>query len=311
MKEDAMLSEQSHEEVARFEDLPWGVKGIDFSPDGRFLAAGKPDQKVVILNIAKKSKESFLDKLEKLGAARLCKFTPDGKRLIVGGQSGELAVFAFSKSNQLKQVSEFSGHSSEIQCLTISDDGKRALSGDQGKKVFYWDTVTGDVLANIGGFDGPIKAVRLASKEHTAYATDGSRMVEFDLAKKKIIKEQKLTASWASGQAAAFSDNGEYIAIGDSYDIRLWNLKTGKESPKLKQTEIQWAIQFTPDSQQIISGGNGRVNIWDVRTSALTSTRKVNDFVYVQSLAISRDGKLFAVPSNVDVRVFQLSKKNE
>lgn len=305
---EATEAEKSLLELARFTDLTWGVKGIDFSPDGKILAAGKPDQMVVMLDIAKQSQGSFVDKLDKLGAAQLCMFTPDGKKLIVGGQTGELAVFAVSKNYQMKQISKFNGHSGEIQCLAISDDGKRALSGDQAKKVFYWDIASGDVLASIGGFEGPVKAVRLATKERIAYATDGARLVEFDLAKKKVASERKLNSSWASGQAAAFSPNGEYVAVGDTYDIRLWNLKTGKERSKLKQKEIQWSMQFTPDSELLLSGGNGRVNIWDVQSSTLKSFQKVNDHVYVQSLTISRDGKLFAVPSNTDVRVFDFSK---
>jgi WD40 repeat protein len=299
--------ETAHKEIARFEDLLWGVKGLDFSPDGRTLAAGKPDQKVVMLDIAKKSTVSVQDNLAKLGSAQKCMFSPDGKKLVVGGQSGELAVFSISKNSQLKQISTYSFHSGEIQCLAISEDGKMALSGDQAKKVFCWDVLSGNIIANIGGFDGPIKAVRFASQERTAYATDGSRLVEFDLDKKKVVTERKLAESWASGQAAAFSPDGKYLAVGDTYDIRLWNLRNGVELPKLISQEIQWSMQFTPDSEHLLSGSSGKVSLWDIKTTKLTSVQKVIDFVYVQSLAISRDGKRFAVPSNQDVRVFELN----
>lgn len=299
-------SQNKYTEIAKFTDLTWGVLGMDFSPDGKFLAAGKIDQMVVILNIRNKSHAGSKEKLSKLRTAQECAFTPDGRKLLVGGQSGLVQVFSFVKNGMLKEIAEFSGHSSEIKCLSISDDGKFALSGDQGKKVFYWDIGTGGMVASITGFDGPVKAVHLPPKTRIAYATDGSNLVQFDLAKKAIIREMKLTDSWASGQAAAFSSNGEFVAVGDTYDIRIWNLATGEELPRLKQKEIQWAMQFTPDAQTLISGGTGKVNIWDVRDSKLRSAQFIGDFGYIKSVAISRDGKQVGVSFQNQVNVFQL-----
>ncbi len=299
-------SENKYTEVAKFSDLTWGVKGLDFSPDGKFLAAGKPDQMVVMLDVPGKSQASSKDKLAALGSAQICMFTPDGKKLVVGGQSGEILVFSVAKNGSLKQIAEFSGHSREIQSLAISEDGKNALSGDQAKKAFYWEIESGNILSNISGFDGPIKAIHLGSKGRHAYLTDGSKLIEYDLGKKKVVNERRLTNTWASGQAAAFSPNGEYVAAGDTYDIRLWNLKTGKELPRLMHKEIQWSMQFTPNGEKLLCGGSGLVNAWDVSSSRLESSQTVGSMVYVHSLAISRDGKQFAAPSNNEVRVFQL-----
>jgi WD40 repeat protein len=293
-------------EIAKFTELAWGVKGIDFSPDGQLLAGVKIDESVVILSLRNKSKASSKEKLNKVGPLQVCVFSPDGKTLVVGGFRGVIQVFSVGINGTLKETTTFSGHSTEIKCLSISDDGKHVLSGDQAKKVFCWNITSGDVVAIISGFDGPIKAVHLQPKSRIAYATDGSKLIQYDLAKKKVVSEMKLTDSWANGQAAAFSANAEYVAVGDSYDIRIWNLKSGDEQPRLTQKEIQWSMQFTPDAKTLISGGNGKVNVWDVNQSKLQAVQILRQYSNIQSLAISRDGKQFAVPIASDVQVFQL-----
>lgn len=70
--------------------------------------------------------------------------------------------------------------------------------------------------------------------------------------------------------------------------------------------EIQWSMQFSPDGGTLISGGNGKVNVWDVSQSKLMDVQTLDRFANIQPLAISRDGKQFAVPIENGVQVFQL-----
>jgi WD40 repeat protein len=300
------LAQNKFPEIAKFTDLRSGVQGMDFSPDGQYLAGVKMDDAIVILSLRNKTKASSKERLSKLGPLQACAFSPDGKTLVVGGFHGLAQVFSVGNNGTLKETTAFSGHSKEIKCLSISEDGKYVLSGDSARKVFCWDISSGDVLAIITGLDGPIKAVHMQPKSKIACATDGSKLVEYDLSKKKVVSEMKLTDSWSDGQAAAFSANGEYVAVGDSHDIRLWNLKSGDELPRLTQKEIQWSMQFSPDGGTLISGGNGKVNVWDVRQSKLMEVQTLNRSANIRSLAISRDGKQFAVPIENGVQVFKL-----
>jgi WD40 repeat protein len=65
-------------------------------------------------------------------------------------------------------------------------------------------------------------------------------------------------------------------------------------------------MQFSPDGGTLISGGNGKVNVWDVRQSKLMEVQTLNRSANIRSLAISRDGKQFAVPIENGVQVFKL-----
>ncbi len=242
-------------EVAKFTDLRWGVKSLAFSPDGKFLAAGKNDRALVLFDVTNQSEAGSLDKLELLGQVSCCVFTSDGKYLIAGGNSGQILVYSVSAEGLMQQVGQFAGHSKEIVCLEVSSDNKFVFSGGEDKKACFWELESGNEVATLPVFEGKVKAVHIGKNGRTLLATDGAAFIEFDTNKQEIRKRRMLTRSWSAGQAAAISPNGETIAVGDSYNIRVWNLDNGRESQPLVGNEIQWSMQFTPDGSRLLSGG--------------------------------------------------------
>jgi WD40 repeat protein len=84
---------------------------------------------------------------------------------------------------------------------------------------------------------------------------------------------------------------------------------TRGEKPKLEDNEIQWSMAFTPDGTRLVSGGNAKVNIWDVRKHRKLHALAIAGNGYIQSLAVSPDNKLVAaIPSSAgqDLQVFGL-----
>ncbi len=295
-------------EVAKFEDLRWGVSSLAFGQRGKFLVGGRPDNALTVFDVEGKSIAGEREKLEGLQSVVQCIFTPDGTRLIAGGRTGQITVFDVSREGLLKESGQFAGHSSEITSLTVSSDGKYVLSGEQARKARYWELATGQEQTLLDGFKGAVKAVHLSRNGRVAQATDGERLVEYDLQRKSLTRERPLTRSWSAGQAAAFAPDGEMIAVGDSYHIRLWNLKTGRELKTLEGNEIQWSMVFSPDGATLLSGGNAKVSIWNVAKTQRIFVQNTSGTGYVQSLAISDDGQLFAAPgsSNRQLHIYQL-----
>jgi WD40 repeat protein len=74
-------------------------------------------------------------------------------------------------------------------------------------------------------------------------------------------------------------------------------LTTGRELPPLVSDEIQWCMRFTPDGSHLISGGSGKVNLWDVRTQKRIHVQATGHG-YIKSLAVSNDGSLLAAPGS-------------
>ncbi|WP_254507472.1 SHD1 domain-containing protein [Anatilimnocola floriformis] len=294
-------------EVARFNDLTWGVKSLAFHPNGTMLVAGKPDREIRVFDVFNQAQSSTLGKLDLLSSVEQVIFTPNGSRLLAGGQRGHISIFSASKEGQLADVGQFAGHSKEITCITVSPDGKLALSDSTEKKARLWDVEKGQEIGLISGFEGKIKAVHISKSGRVGMATDGAKWIEFDLAPNmKVKREREFTRSWASGQAAAFSPDGQTAAVGDSYKIRLFNLATGKELDVLESDEIQWTMQFMPDGIRLLSGGSDKVNIWNVKQQKRVHVQAIPNSGYIQSLATSPDNKHAAAAGRSALHVFRL-----
>jgi hypothetical protein len=296
-------------EFRRFTQMRWGVKSLAFSPTAGLLAAGKLDRALMLFDVANDARLDGLDKLQLLQSVTSCVFTPDGSHLLAGGSTGHIQIYEVSKEGLLTESAQFAGHSQEVSCMAVSGDGKLAVSGGKEKKLRFWEVDTGREQAAFPGCEGPIKACLIAKDGQTALATDGATLLSIDLEKKEVTRRRQLARSWASGQAAAFSADGEQVAVGDRYTVRLWNLNSRDESPKLEDKEIQWSMAFTPDGTRLVSGGNSKVNVWDVRNGRKLQAFAVAGHGYIQSLAVSPDNKyVAAIPSSAgqDLQVFHL-----
>lgn len=298
-------------EVRKFAKGGWGVHSLAFAPDGGTLAVGKNDRALQLLDVVETSVLDFHEKLEHLDQVGPCIFTPDGTKLLTGGRSGEIVVWDVSADHRLKETAKFVGHSKETTAVAVSPDGKYCLSGGADEKVCYWRIEDGEELASFEGYEGKIKAVHVA-KDGRGYGTDGAMLVCYNLrTKKEEGGRGKLCDSWASGQFAAFSPNGQYVAAGDGYTVRLWNVKTKRELGVLKDNEIQWSGAFTPDSDRLVTGGGGRVNVWNVERGKKIASLTTEGSYYVQCLAVSPDDlHVAAIPGSAgqSLQVFRIPK---
>lgn len=277
-------------EIRRIGDLSWGLKSVAFSPSGGQVAGGKNDDAILVFDADSKAKLHDTGRLDSMGQISACEYTPDGKHLLAGGNSGTIQVYEVASDGTIQRTGQFAGHSKEITAIAVSLDSKRALSGSTEEKVRYWQIDTGRELGVFDGFKGKIKAAHISANGRSALATDGNLLLHIDLTKMEVTKKTTLTASWASGQSAAISPDGELVAAGDSYHMRVWEVATGKELPKLEGNEIQWSATFTPDSKRLLTGGNGKVNVWDVRKQQRLASLDCPSG-YVHCISASPDNK--------------------
>ena len=110
-----------------------------------------------------------------------------------------------------------------------------------------------------------------------------------------------------------FSADGEQVAVSDGKDIRLWNLNSAGERPKMEDNEMIWSMIFTPDGTRLITGTTGKVNVWDVRKERKIYSQGTAGSYYVQTLAVSPDNKhVAAIPGSAgqDLQVFRIPTAN-
>jgi len=291
-------------EVHRFEDLRWGVKSLAFSPDGRLLAAGKPDREILVFDLDKKQRVASAADLEGLGQVTALSFSPDGRMLLSGGYTGRIQVWEIGPGGGLAEAHRLVGHSGAVQTITVSRDGSRVLSGGDDKTLRGWTLNDGRQQFAVDGFAGAVKATFISRGGKQGLGCDGDVIVLVDMQEGKAIQTMKLGKR--SAQAVAIAPDGSLVAAQDTYAIQAWEIRSGGGRPLFQDREIQWSAAFLPNAKFLLSGGRGKVNVWDA-----TAHRKIYEFDmaetgYVQTLACSPDNCHFAAIASRDLQVFRL-----
>ncbi|MFO0940354.1 MAG: SHD1 domain-containing protein [Pirellulales bacterium] len=288
----------------------WGVKSMAISGDGAILVAGKSDQMVAVYDLNEGSRLNITDRLEDLGPVDVIAISRDGKRVIAGGSKGLVKSWRLSPEGALDEGVTFAGHSAAITSLAISADGRFAMSGSADKTAKYWQVDTGKEFESFGNFKRSVLGLWMSENGSEGKATDGEALARIDLKTKKAVMTRVRES--AAIQFAAFSPDGRYLAMNDTYAIRIWDIKTGKEKPALKSNEIQWTGAFTPDGERMISGASGILNVWEVKTQKRVGVLKNDSPGYIQALAVSPDGEHVAgcsSNSGTVLRLFRLPPK--
>ncbi len=288
----------------------WGIKSLAISGNGAILVAGKSDDMVAVFDLNEGSRLNITDRLDELGTVETIAISRDGKRVVAGGFKGLVKTWQLSPEGALDEGVTFAGHSAGISSLVLTPDGRFAISGSKDKTAKYWQIDTGKEFASFDNFKNGVSALWISEDGTEAKASDGQLLARIDLKAKKAVMTK--VREFRSGQFVAFSPNGRYLAMDDTYDIRILDIKTGKEMPPLKSNEIQWTGSFTPDSERLISGANGILNIWEVKSQKRVGVLKNDSNGYVQALAVSPDGEHVAgCSSNAGtvLRLFRLPPK--
>lgn len=294
-------------EVRRFPDMGWGVKSLAFSPDGRFLAVGKMDKTLMVFDVNESARVAYFDELEALDQITCVAFTPNGAALLAGGSRGQIKVWNVSPKGLLTEANGFYGHVGEVKTITIAADGKTVLSGGRGKKARCWSLETGRETFSVDGFKGDVRATYVTADGKQGLACDGDVLALIDMEQGTVTRTMKLASR--SAQAVAIAPDGSRVSVGDTYALRMWDIRSGREFPPLQDNEIQWTAAFMHNSKYVLSGGRGLTNVWEVETSSKIRAFNMRGTYYVQTLACSPDNRHFAaIPGSAgqDLLVFRL-----
>ncbi len=294
-------------EVCRFGDLGWGVESLAFSPDGALLAVGKMDRALLVYDIARKTRTACCEKLDSLGQVTCVAFSPDGSKLLSGGYGGRIQIWKVGAGGSLTEGSRFVGHASAIRAVAISSDSKFVLSGGDEKKARCWELETGRELFAIDEFQGAVKETYLTKSGQQGLASDGKTLALIDIQKGATIRTIKLKGH--STQTVAIAPDGSRVVVQDLYALLMWDIPSEHQQPTLQDNEIQWSARFLPNSKYLLSGGRGKVNLWDVATQRKIYEFDVAGSGYVKTIACAPDNRHFAaIPSSAgqDLQVFRL-----
>ena len=292
--------------MGRFSDVIWRLA---FAPDGRTLASGGSEGRVVLWDVASGS-----PRLDWSIPGRIISglsFSPGGDTLAVaaktpaGSQRARATVQLWDASSG-RPCSDAWGLGRLIHNLAVAPDGSVALAcGDTMARL--WNPKRLEASHKLPGSHKETWTVAF-SPDGRILATGGddTKVKLWDVGVGKL--RATLSGHLALVSCLAFHPGGKFIASASyDYKIRLWDVASGSPlSPPLKgSTAAIRCLAFAPDGRTLATGGRDHIiRLWDVRIDAggrpeigarAELTGHTED---VLGLAFSPDGQLLASASD-------------
>jgi hypothetical protein len=208
---------------------------------------------------------------------------------------GDAALVAAARLDYPRQF--FVGHSSSIQSVAFSPDGKYALTGSEDKTARLWDIQTGqEVRQFVGHTELIYSAIFSPDGRYVGTASWDETARLWDVRTGEEIRRFIAYPSYSGG--LAYSPDGKVVLTGSADGIpRLWDAATGQELHKFARPTdlITTSIAsgaFSPDGKYVLTGeGSGIARLWDIQTN-----QQVRQFIghtnIVATVVLTPDWKL-------------------
>ncbi len=267
---------------------------VAWSPDGAVIATGRQSVWLWDADTAKPLRELEVGQ----GGAWHLEFTPDSKRLLVGGDEYDSENFEYRGGLRTYEVASgklLGKHDSatRVRRVALSPDGKRVAvvmrlgpddpftAGSQGVRVIDSDSGKMEVEFHLPSAN--VAAVKWADKgKKLSIVGEDATARQVDVEAAKVVSEFALPHPFpdprtgmlvpgAIGEAALFRDGRNLISVGGKGDIYHWLVGTGVQqwsfpsgSPHIR------ALAVSPDARMFAgfcSDGDAlpkKIRVWDV-----------------------------------------------
>ncbi|MBW4657365.1 MAG: serine/threonine protein kinase [Drouetiella hepatica Uher 2000/2452] len=210
---------------------------------------------------------------------------------------------------QLAPLRTLQGHTSFVNALAISPDGKILVSGSADQTIKVWDWATGTELRTLAGHTSFVNALAIARDGKTLVSGSADQTIKiWDLTTGKELRTLAGHAGFVN--ALNISHDGRILVSGSAdQTIKVWDLPTGKELRTLAgHTGFINSLNISADGYTLVSGGTDQtLKVWDLTTGKELRTL-AGHTGFINMVVIAPDGQT-AISSSTDktIKIWDLA----
>jgi serine/threonine protein kinase len=290
-----------------------------WSPDGKHIASGSPDQTVQVWD-ATSGTHVFIYRghTTNINAVAWSPARTNQRIASASGNSffkGEHVVQIWNAATGV-HILTYEGHTQPVHSVAWSPDGKRVASGSEDQTVQVWDAHSGSQMLSFSGHKAQVSAVAWSpdGKRIASASNDDSVQVwDAHSAKPIFLFNHASTVNavaWSPDGTCIASASGNFF-LGGVHSVQVWDATTGVHIlTYIGHGAPVSTVAWSPDSKRIASASAGvdkTVQIWDATSGSRIFTYPGHT-LGVNAVSWSPDGTLIASASNDGtVRVWQAS----
>ncbi len=230
-------------------------------------------------------------------------FSPDRQMFASASGGYDYTVQLWDLANR-QDIISLKGHTSYIDSIAFSPDGKTLATGSADDTVRLWNVDTGEYITSLIGHTDTVTSIAFSPDGKTLATGSWDDTLRFwNLA---TGEHEIIPTDHSDGISnVVFSPDGQTIAIThyNQIGVQLWDVNTGKEKQKLSTARNIYSLAFSPDSRTLAGGGWTELSLWDIDTGALKATLTAH-LESVSSVAFSPDGRTLASASSDELHLW-------
>ena len=218
---------------------------------------------------------------------RALAFSPDGKRVVTGGDDGLVKIWDAADGRELLSFRGRGG----ISGIAFSPDGRRVATANPDKTATLWNASTGEEALSFHGHEHSYVT-------SVAFSADGARLATASLDRTARMwdvatgREVRAFHGHTGGVwSVAFSPDGmRLVTASDDATARVWNCGDGRELLKLTgHGRSVVSATFSADGKRLATSSSDRTaKVWDAESGQeLLTVRDESSMTWV---AFSPDG---------------------
>ncbi len=239
-----------------------------FSPDGTILASGAEGHSRISLWDVATGKN--IATLQNPSGVRCMAFSPDGTILATGPPSVHGLISLWDVSTRT-YIAILQGHTSAIESVVFSPDGKTLASASMDSTVNLWDVSTHTHIATLEGHRSWVNSVAFSPDGTTLASGSQDNTVRlWDVSTRTHIATLRAYHDCEGVQSVAFSPDGTMLATAVFDETEpgavLWDVSTRTQLAIFQRHFYDGAllVAFSPDGETLAVGSAiGDINLWD------------------------------------------------